>query len=410
MRVNTRLLGQALGLSRPSTSLYFLRQRLPPSSIPHHRLYSSAVEDSEAASSPDPDDRLAKDVEKEEDTHAFADLSLLFPMHKNFRAATALEGEKHHYFPSSSSAPIPRTTEWPIPRGTQVASTKLQGTIAMYKQSYEAYIAIEKTVLAKSYERESVVLGAGEVARAERVRLDRLQKAEEEKALAEEARRARQEDVEDEALANRVGTRSPVTKELFSGRILAAVPWTTARFKISNALIADAFVELRGVDITGEAGGQDLDPETGMTAVEMEAWQKKWKRKSELERKKDRAAKKAAYTKETNKKMRESGSWLSLVFGGLPLDKLRLEDWNAAIHYYTYLEAEIKESQALPFRRDYRSKGRAGTADLDALEFLKPGFHYAEVQACEDSWSLDQFSDPEGEETVGEQKEGEEEV
>lgn len=202
MRVNTRLLGQALGLSRPSTSLYFLRQRvsflssfllfllshltpssstdaqLPPSSIPHHRLYSSAVEDSEAASSPDPDDRLAKDVEKEEDTHAFADLSLLFPMHKNFIAATALEGEKHHYFPSSSvsahfsvpsmwstsperltslslplrllllsqSAPIPRTTEWPIPRGTQVASTKLQGTIAMYKQSYEAYIAIEKTV------------------------------------------------------------------------------------------------------------------------------------------------------------------------------------------------------------------------------------------------------------------------
>lgn len=124
-------------------------------------------------------------------------------------------------------------------------------------------------LLAKSYERESIVLGAGEIARAERVRLDRLQKAQEEEALAEEARLARQEDAEDEAFTNRLRTRSPVTKELVSGRILAAVPWTTARFKMSNALIADAFVELRGVDITGKAGGQDLDPGTGMTAVEM---------------------------------------------------------------------------------------------------------------------------------------------
>lgn len=49
-----------------------------------------------------------------------------------------------------------------------------------------------------------------------------------------------------------------------------------------------------------------------MTAVELEAWQKKWKRKSELERKKDRAAKKAAYTKETNKKMREVRPFLFL--------------------------------------------------------------------------------------------------
>ena len=46
-------------------------------------------------------------------------------------------------------------------------------------------------------------------------------------------------------------------------------------------------------------------------------------------------------------------TWLSLVFGGLPAEKVRLEDWNAAIRYYKDLECEVRSISDLSLLPSY---------------------------------------------------------
>lgn len=161
---------------------------------------------------------------------------------------------------------------------------------------------------------------------------------------AERARLADEEDAHMRSLQETGAVATP------SFRLMPAVPWTTSKFRISNAINADAWVE--GIDL----GGVDPTAPEGAEPVGERAGKKKKKTKKELAKEATVAKRldklEATLAKRLDKldrKSRHDYGWLLRVFdlqSPAELHRLSRQDWDAARRYYEGLEADVRPPQS----------------------------------------------------------------